>query len=120
MGLALLRCKSPKQCRCELLIGLIAYNIVRTVMLDAARNAGSDPRRISFTGAVARIKTCLSGLLFSKDPILAYAILVKHLAVDTVPLRPGRNEPRKVKRRPKNYRRLTSPRNPSVHAPSNP
>ena len=88
-------------------------------MLDAARNAGSDPRRISFTGAVARIKTCLSGLLFSNDPSFAYAMLVKHLAIDTVPSRPGRNEPRKVKRRPKNYRRLTSPRNPSIHAPFN-
>jgi hypothetical protein len=119
MGLALLRCKSPKQCRCELLIGLIAYNIVRTVMLDAARHAGADPRRISFAGAVARIKTCLNSLLFSKDPVLAYAMLVKHLAIDRVPKRPDRDEPRKVKRRPKNYRRLTSPRNPSLHAASN-
>jgi hypothetical protein len=120
MGFDLLRCKSPKQCRCELFMGLIAYNIVRAVMLDAARHARLAPRRISFTGTLVRIRTFLSGLVFSKDPALAYAMLVKHLAIDQVPRRPGRHEPRKVKRRPKNYRRLNSPRNPSTHAPSNP
>ena len=120
MGLDMLKCKSPKQCRCELLIGLIAYNIIRAVMLDAARRAGLEPRRISFTGAVARIKTCLSGSIFPMDPARAIDLLMRHLAIDSVPERPGRREPRKVKRRPKNYRLLSSPRNSLNHAPSMP
>jgi hypothetical protein len=116
MGLALLKCKSPKQCRCEFLIGLIAYNIIRTVMLDAARHAGLEPRRISFAGAISRIKTCLSGLVFVTDPVRARELLMKHLTIDIVPKRPGRIEPRKVKRRSKNYRLLTSPRISLNHA----
>jgi hypothetical protein len=120
MGLDLLKCKSPKQCRCELLIGLIAYNVIRAVMLDAARHAGLEPRRISFTGALARVKTTLSGRLFTRDPSRAFDLLMRHLAIDMVHKRPGRLEPRKVKRRPKNYRRLTSPRNSLNHAPSIP
>jgi hypothetical protein len=120
MGLDLLKCKSPKQCRCEFLIGLIAYNILRSVMLDAARHAGLEPRRISFAGAVSRIKTCLSGHLFAMDPSRALDLLMKHLIVDIVPERPGRNEPRKVKRRPKNYRLLSSPRNSLNHASCTP
>ncbi len=38
------------------------------------------------------------------------AALLAWIAGDLVPDRPGRSEPRRVKRRPKNYSKLTKPR----------
>jgi hypothetical protein len=120
MGLELLGCRSPKRCRCELFVGLTAYNIVRGVMLDAAREAGLAPREISFAGTLGRMIAFSNSRVFDGDSVKVYRLLLIHCARDRLQKRPGRREPRKCKRRSKNYRLLTSPRNPFNHAPSIP
>lgn len=116
MGLDLLKRKRPERCRSELWMGLTAYNIIRGVMLDAARKAGLPARRISFKGTMQRLRNYFNPGLFNGDPKRAYELLLDHLAIDKVVERPGRWEPRKRKRRSKNYRLLTEPRNSIIHA----
>jgi len=111
MGLEELSCKSPTGCRKELWMALFAYNLIRTVMADAARRARLSIARISFAGTLERLRQfgAARGAL-SSSPRDAYRLLLEHLAKDRLPLRPNRCEPRAVKRRPKNYQRLTAPR----------
>lgn len=116
MGMDLLKCKTPARCRCELYMGLTAYNIIRGVMLDAARKAGLPARRISFKGTMQRLETYFISKLFKGDPQRIYDLLLEHLARDKIAERPGRQEPRKRKRRPKNYGYLTGPRKSFNHA----
>lgn len=116
MGMDLLKCKTPARCRCELYMGLTVYNIIHSVMLDAARKARLPVRRISFKGAMQRSEIYFHPELFKGDPQRTYDLLLEHLARDQVAERPGRQEPRKRKRRSKNYRNLTEPRKSSKHA----
>ena len=110
MGLEELRCKSPEGCRKELWMGLLAYNLIRTVMLDAARHRRVQVARISFAGTLQRLSAFAAGPMAHADPAAAYRLLLDHLGRDLVPHRPNRTEPRAVKRRPKNYQRLNRPR----------
>ena len=116
MGLELLRCKTPEGCRKELYMGLIAYNLIRAVMLDAACRGRSPLSSISFTGAMQRLDALTGGILFLRDPARWYEHVLDRLIDDRLPLRPGRVEPRKVKRRGKNYSYLSEPRNEARNA----
>ena len=69
--------------------------------------------RMSFAGAVGRLNAVTPYLwLFEGTERAArlYALLLRWIAEDLVPNRPNRLEPRAVKRRPKEYPRLTRPR----------
>lgn len=110
MGLEELRCKTPAGCRKELWMGLLGYNLIRTVMLDAARLRRVVAARISFAGTLARLGTFACAPMARTDPASAYRLLLEHLGRDLLAHRPNRSEPRAVKRRPKNYQRLNQPR----------
>jgi len=110
MGLEELRCKSPEGCRKELWMGLMAYNLIRTVMVDAARTARLSVARISLAGTLQRMRQFGVGCLLNASPREGYRLLLEHLAKDRLPVRPNRREPRAVKRRPKGYQLLTAPR----------
>ena len=110
MGLELLRCKTPEGCRKELWMGLLAYNLIRTVMADAALKHKVNLGRISFAGTLQRLEAFGAGYIARLDPCAAYKLLIQHIAADLLPYRPNRVEPRKKKRREKNYRRLNKPR----------
>jgi Transposase DDE domain len=110
MGLEKLRCKSPEGCRKELWMGLMAYNLIRTVMVEAARMARLKTARISFAGTLQRLRQFGTGCVLNASPRKGYRMLLEHLARDRLPVRPNRREPRAVKRRPKNYQLLTAPR----------
>lgn len=110
MGLELLRCKTPEGCRKELWMGLLAYNLIRTVMADAAIKHKVNLARISFAGTAQRLEAFSAGYIARLDPCAAYKLLIQHIATDLLPYRPNRVEPRKRKRRPKNYRLLNKPR----------
>jgi hypothetical protein len=112
MRMEQLRCQTPSMARKELLAFLTAHNLVRLMAAKAARLHGADPSRISFKGTVDTI--CLS-LAFGECAVTAKNVrkldaLLERIAKDIVPLRPGRTEPRAVKKRPKNYQILTAPR----------
>jgi hypothetical protein len=97
----------------ELNLYQLAYNLIRHLMWRAAASCGIDERRMSFAGTQQRINAFLPYLAacrnFDQYDRLGIRLL-ENIAGDVLPERPNRIEPRAVKRRPKNYRRLTVPR----------
>ena len=107
-----LRTQTPDMARKELLAKLLAYNLIRRLMWEAGVHKGVAPLRLSFKGAVQHVRTfapLLAALPCAAQEEL-YAHLLKTLASDLVPQRPGRIEPRLKKRRPKSYGWLQKPR----------
>lgn len=97
MGMDVLRSKSVAGVQKELWMYLIVYNQVRLFMLDAAVRQGVSPDRISFIDALEAL--CHGG------PRVAATL---KLLVN--PHRPGRHQPRVIKRRKDRYTYMTRPR----------
>jgi len=113
MGMEVLRCQSPKMVHKELEMFFIAYNLVRCLMLRAATSHQADLERLSFKGTVAALRQFAAALAQARSRKKQREItaeLLHAIAADTVPDRPGRREPRAVKRRPKPCQYLTKPR----------
>jgi hypothetical protein len=110
-----LRCKTPELVRKELWAHVLAYNLIRTVMAQAASEHGLEPRSISFKGAVQTLEAfqpviALRGGGGAEDRRAVYEELLAAVARHRVADRPDRYEPRRKKRRPKPYDRLMKPR----------
>jgi len=107
-----LRSKTVDGVRKEIIARLMALNIVRMTILEAAIEHECDPLRISFTHAVRAILAFAPAL--ASEPIwklpLIYRAMLAEIASHVVPERPGRNEPRAVRRDPKRYPRLRETR----------
>jgi phosphatidylethanolamine-binding protein (PEBP) family uncharacterized protein len=113
MNMSVLRCKSPEMVRKEIWMHLLAYNLVRTVMAQAAEESGMQAREVSFAGAVQTINAFVPTLALSapsEHPRLMQ-IMLRSIAAHRVGDRPDRYEPRAVKRRAKPIALLTTPRN---------
>ena len=113
LGMETLHCLSPEMVEKELLAFMIAHNLLRWVMAQAAREHQVDLYRISFTGAMDALRHCACAMAQAKTAKKRrqlWADLLRTLAHDLVPERPGRREPRAVKRRPTPYPRLNQPR----------
>jgi hypothetical protein len=112
LGMDVLRCKSPAMVRKELWAHLLVYNLIRTVMAQAARAHDLRPRELSFTGALQTL-TAFASLLgdaAAPDRQALYDRLLAAVASHRVGDRPDRVEPRARKRRPKDYPHLKAPR----------
>lgn len=96
MGMELLHCESVEGVKKEMAVFQIVYNLVRMVMMEGARRQGVALDRISFADALAWVRHA------EVDDELPDLVVNPH--------RPDRIEPRAVKRRPKEYDRLTKPR----------
>jgi hypothetical protein len=108
-----LRGKSPDIVRKEVWMHLLAYNVVRALMGQAAARVGVRPDQLSFTGALHAVTAFLPRLQGARTATEAerlWSRLLARIGRRRVGDRPNRYEPRKVKRRPKNYTRLTRPR----------
>lgn len=113
MGMDTLHCLSPEMVARELLAFMVAHNLLRWVMTQAAREHQVDLYRISFTGAMDALRHFATAMAQAKTAKIRrkiWADLLHTLADDLVPERPGRREPRAVKRRPKPHPRLNKPR----------
>ncbi len=114
MGMDILRCKSPDMVRKEILMHLIAYNCIRSLMAEAADRKHVELCLISFKASVQALRQWEPHLNQSSNTRQQQNHLIQMLceaiAGKTVPHRPGRSEPRVVKRRPKPYPLLTRPR----------
>jgi len=114
MGMDVLRCKTPDMVEKELFMHLIAYNLIRTLMLQAAAAHALSPFRLSFKGTTATLRQWAPLMAAARlDDQRRRAItqtLLLTLATDTLPIRPNRTETRARKRRPKNYQLLNKPR----------
>ena len=112
MQMDVLRGRTPAIIRKEIWTHLLAYNLIRSVMWEAAISRGASPLRISFKGTMQQISSN-SDLFSSNSPERvrpALESLLDLVAGKIVPYRPDRIEPRVRKRRPKNYRLMTGPR----------
>jgi hypothetical protein len=111
MHMETLRTKSPAMVRKEVAVHLLAYNLIRGIMAEAARVGEVTPRRLSFTGALHTVRSFEESHLYDPTRIAAdLPRLLELVGKKRVGARPDRYEPRAVKRRPKPYPRLKIPR----------
>ena len=107
MGMDVLNCQTPQMNEKQLWVHLLAYNVIRLLMAQAASNAGVDPRGLSFKHTAQLWTEWIArGLSATKDCGRLFTLI----AQCTVGNRPGRIEPRMRKRRPKPYPWLKIPR----------
>jgi len=111
MQMDVLRCKSPAMVRKEIWMHLLAYNLIRKLMAQAALAAGLCPRDISFKGTLQTLAAfAIAGWSCPKRRNALYAAVLRAVATHRVNNRPDRIEPRAVKRRPKKLVYLNEPR----------
>jgi hypothetical protein len=104
-----LSCKKPENLDREIRMHFLVHNLTRNLMLEAARRHRVPLARVSFAGALAAARRFAEALLQARSEARRGDLrteLFRVLAHDLVPDRPGRREPRAVKRRPKPYPRL--------------
>jgi len=110
-----LRCKTPALVRKEVWVHILAYNLNRTVMAQAAAEHDLAPREISFAGALQTLDAFQPLLEFracggAAQRLRLYHDLLDAIAAHRVADRPDRYEPRVKKRRHNHYGWLTRPR----------
>jgi hypothetical protein len=113
LQMEILRGKSPEMVRKEIWAHLLVYNLVRTLMAQAAAVARLRPDEISFTGALQSVNAFLPEMRAVRTPDDAqvlWEVLLWAIGEHRVGNRPDRYEPRAVKHRAKNYPRLQEPR----------
>jgi hypothetical protein len=107
-----LRCKSPEMVKKEIWMHLLAYNLIRGVMGQAAEAHDKQPRLLSFKGTLQTMTAFQDALRRAKpihrEPLVE--AMLQAIASHEVGDRFGRVEPRANKRRPKPQRYLTVPR----------
>jgi hypothetical protein len=121
LNMDVLQCKTPATIERELLMHVVAYNLVRTLMQTSAASHGADINRLSFKGCLDTVRHFADAAHAAEGKPRTIKALTEEMllavAKDTNPLRPNRSEPRAVKRRPKNYHRLTKPRHQMGNLP---
>jgi hypothetical protein len=112
LGMHHLRCKTPDMVRKELWTYLLAYNLIRVRMAQAAAVHNVMPRKLSFTAAKNHIHNFAPHLRTASesDRRRLEIELLRAIARCRVGDRPGRKEPRAVKKREQKYSYLTKPR----------
>lgn len=108
LGMETLSCRTPEMAEKELWIHLLAYNLIRMLMLQSARSVDALPRVLSFRHALQLwLAWARSTAMLDEDDL---AQLLQLIAQQRVGNRSGRVEPRAVKRRPKAFPLLTRTR----------
>ena len=112
LGMDVLRGKTPEMLRREIWCHLLAYNLVRQVIAQAAGVRDRSPRQISVAGAKQLLEAFRVALSTGDGASWDQGVAALFHAVGgrRVGGRPDRCEPREVKRRPKVYPRMTRPR----------
>ena len=112
MRMEVLRCKTPEMVEKEVWAHLLAYNLVCSEMAAAARLVGTSPRRLSLRGAMQTMWAFEVEHRRATGARRASLAQARRRAIAThrVGGRPGRCEPRAIKRRPKPHKWLTVPR----------
>lgn len=109
LGMERFACKTPSMVEKEMWVYLLAYNLIRLLMAEAANQAGVLPRQLSFKHTL-QIWVAWSVRQFLSEAPESPAGLFRLIAQIRVGHRPGRFEPRMIKRRPKPYTFLGTPR----------
>lgn len=115
MQMDILRCKTPELVRKEIWTHILAYNLIRTIMAQAATMHDIEPRTISFKGTIQTLEAfqpliAMQGDRDSTHRQHLYQQLLDAVITHRVADRPDRFEPRLRKRRPKKYDSMLEPR----------
>ena len=113
MNLGHVRCKTPEMVHREFWTTLLAYNLIRTTIALAANLSNKRPRQISFVSACQYVLSSWQVAHTINDTVqLANYCreMLKAIGQCVVGDRPGRFEPRVVKRRRDQYKKMTKPR----------
>ncbi|MEA1938272.1 MAG: IS4 family transposase [Pseudomonadota bacterium] len=105
LGLDHVRCKTPKMVRREVWVTLLAYNLIRKLIATAATVHRKQPRHMGFTLAC---QTVLSSWMLlatgaCRDERQLWHLALERIAANEVANRPGRIEPRVIKRSRHHY-----------------
>lgn len=109
LGMTTLSCKTPEMGEKEMWVYLLAYNLIRLIMAHSALMADVLPRTLSFKHTL-QLWLAWDGTSKSADDTDNMTKLLMLVAEQSIGNRPGRIEPRAVKRRPKPYPLLTKTR----------
>ena len=109
LGMANLSCRTPEMCEKELAVYMLAHNLIRLLMAQAAVQAAVLPRELSFKHTV-QVWLAWSQRQFLSDVPEDLTALFRLIAYVRVGKRPGRIEPRAIKQRPKPFARLQTTR----------
>ena len=99
------KCKSPDMILKEMWINFLAYNLIRTLMLESALYTKILPRQISFKNSLQLY------ISYLQNPRLNYKKLLRLIGEKVIGNRANRIEPRALKKRPNNFPLLMKPRN---------
>jgi len=113
LQMEMLRSRSPDLIQKELYARLIAHNLVRCLMAQAAHQEQVHLDRISFKGSLDALRhftQAMSQAASGQKRRQLWQELLRTLAADLVPKRPGRREPRAIKRQKRKYPHLSRPR----------
>jgi len=113
LEMAMLRSRSPEMVQREIYARLIAHNLIRYTMAQAASEHNVPLERLSFKGTLDALRQFTHAMCQArtkKKRHQLWAELLNTLAADLVPERPQRREPRAVKRVRNKYPRLSAPR----------
>jgi hypothetical protein len=108
-----LRGRSPPMAQKEMYARLIAHNLIRCTMAQAASQHQQALERLSFKGSLDALRHFTHAMARARSKAKRqrlWGLLLQTLALDLVPERPGRREPRAVKRKKNKYPRLDAPR----------
>jgi len=112
MGMEMLRCKTPEMVQKEIAVHLLAYNIIRGNLAQAAIMHNKIPRQLSFRSTVQLVCQATKQMVVLSGKRLTHALLaiLKAMASTAIGLQKRKNQPRAIKRRPKPFPLLTVPR----------
>jgi hypothetical protein len=110
-----LRCKTPELVRKEVWTHALAYNLIRTIMAQAAHQHAIEPRSISFKATMQTLAAFQPLIAYraahqTAERFRLYQHLLDTIATQRVADRPDRYEPRLKKHRRNHYGWLTKPR----------
>ena len=115
MGMEMLRCKTPDMVKKEIAIHLLAYNIIRGNLAQAASLYEKTPRQLSFRSAVQLVIQASKQIVaLTGEPLTkVLRALLKAMTSTPIGKQKRKSQPRAIKRRPKPFPLLTVPRNES-------
>lgn len=106
-----LRCESPAMVRKEIYAHLIAYNLIRDLIVNTSIIYRTSPTRLSHKGAIQALNAFAEKLTPESNHIEALeSALYESIMEHTVGDRKPRVHPREIKRRPKSYKLMQKPR----------
>ena len=108
-----LRGRTPVMVHKEIYSRLIAHNLLRCILAQAATEHRVPLDRLSFKGSLDALRHFTHAMARARSKAQRqrlWDLLLQTLAWDLVPERPGRREPRAIKRKKNKYPRLRAPR----------